>query len=177
MPQSIIPAERIERAIYLIRSQKVMLDEDLAELYGVPTKRLNEQVKRNLDRFPEDFMFRLNREEWDGLRSQFATSKPGRGGRRTLPYAFTEHGTIMLANVLNSPRAVQVSIQIVRAFTRLRQMLASNKILARKLQSLEKKYDKRFRVVFEAIRQLMKSPEKDRRPIGFRIEDEKKKNR
>ena len=175
MTRSIIPTERIERAILLIRGQKVMLDEDLADLYGVETRILVRNVKRNLSRFPEDFMFQLAKEEWDALRSHFGIPNKGRGGRRYAPYAFTEHGTVMLANVLNSPRAIEVSIQIVRAFTRQRQMLTSNEALARKLHSLEKKYDKRFRVVFEAIRQLMKPPEKGRRPIGFQVKESKKK--
>ena len=153
--RSIIPTERIEKAICLIRGRKVMLDANLAKLYGTSTKRFNEQIRRNGDRFPDDFMFRLSDEEWTALRSQTATSKKGRGGRRYPPFAFTEHGAIMAANVLNSPRAVQASIQVVRAFVRLRQMLASHKDLARKLDALEKKYDRQFKVVFDAIRQLM----------------------
>ena len=127
-----IPVQLIERRIYLIRGQKVMIDTDLAELYGVPTFRLNEAVKRNRKRFPDDFMFQLTRNEFDALRSQFVISK-GRGGRRYLPYVFTEHGAIMAANVLNSDRAVQASVQVVRAFVRLRQILASNAELAGKL--------------------------------------------
>ena len=113
--QSFIPAERIEQAIIVVRGRRVMLDVNLAPLYGVTTKRVNEQVKRNVDRFPEDFMFQLTAEEWEGLKSQFATSKQGRGGRRTLPFAFTEHGAVMLANVLNSPVAVQASLETVPA--------------------------------------------------------------
>ena len=166
-PTSPIPLERIEDAIYVIRSEKVMLDEDLAKLYGVSTKRLNEQVTRNTDRFPDDFMFRLTPDEFRNLRSQSATSSWG--GRRYPPRAFTEHGAVMAANVLNSKRAVQASIQVVRTFIRLRQMLANHRGLARKLDALEKKYDKQFRVVFEAIRQLMEPPpDKSKRRIGFR---------
>jgi phage regulator Rha-like protein len=177
-PTILIPLERIERAILLVRSEKVMLDSDLAEIYGVETKRLNEQVRRNLNRFPPDFMFRLTPKEAESLRSQFATSNTGRGGRRYLPYAFTEHGALMLANVLNSERATQTSVQIVRAFVRLRQLLSSNAELARKLESLEKKYDTQFRVVFDAIRQLMTPEPPKRREIGFHVkhdEDDKPK--
>lgn len=155
----------------------MILDETLAQLYGVPTKRLNEQVTRNRDRFPEDFVFRLTNEEWDALRSQIATSKRGRGGRRYPPRAFTEHGTMMAANVLNSKTAVQSSIQVVRAFVRLRQIVASHEELARKLVALERKYDKRFKVVFDALRQLMTPPEKESRPIGFQPDKPKKKKR
>src|SRR3989475_5132743 len=151
----LIPTEQIERAIFLIRGHKVMLDADLARLYGVTVGRLNEAVKRNIERFPSDFMFQLTFQELRGLRSQIAISKKGRGGRRYAPYAFTEHGAIMAANVLNSGRAVQASVQVVRAFVKLRQMLASNAELARKLDELEKKYDRQFKIVFEAIRQLM----------------------
>ncbi len=144
-----------------------MLDEDLAEIYGVTTKRLNEQVKRNKDRFPEDFMFRLTVEEFAALRSQFATSRWG--GRRYPPNAFTEHGAVMLASVLNSPIAVEASIQVVRAFVRLRELLTSHKELARKLADLERKYDQQFQVVFDAIRKLMEPPpEKEKRRIGFK---------
>jgi len=157
--KSLIPIERIEELILLIRGHKVMLDSDLAELYGVTTKRLNEQVRRNLSRFPEDFMFKLTESEAHLLRSQFATSKGGRGGRRYLPYAFTEQGVAMLSSVLNSGRAIKVNIEIMRAFVRLRQILASNKELAKRLDDLEKKYDAQFRVVFDAIRELMKPPE------------------
>jgi hypothetical protein len=165
MSEGIIPPERIERSILLIRGHKVMLDSDLAELYGVSTKRLNQQVKRNSDRFPEDFMFQLSAEEFANLRSQFATASWG--GRRTPPYAFTEHGAVMLASVLNSPVAVRASIEVVRAFVRLRQMLASHEDLARKLAVLEKKYDAQFKVVFDAIRQLMTPPTPQQRRIGF----------
>jgi phage regulator Rha-like protein len=163
--RSLIPLERVERVILLIRGQKVILDADLAALYGVTTKRFNEQVKRNRERFPEDFMFQLTKKEAEILRSQFAASSWG--GRRYPPFAFTEHGAIMAANVLSSPRAIQASVQVVRAFVRLRQILASHADLARKLAQLEKKYDRQFKVVFEAIRQLMTPPEPKKRPIGF----------
>jgi hypothetical protein len=171
--KSLIPIERIEELILLIRGHKVILDSDLAELYGVTTKRLNEQVRRNLSRFPEDFMFQLTESEPHLLRSQFATSKGGRGGRRYLPYAFTEQGVAMLSSVLNSGRAIKVNIEIMRAFVRLRQILASNKELAKRLDDLEKKYDAQFRVVFDAIRELMKPPESKKRPIGFLVEEAK----
>ena len=164
---SLVPVERIERAIILVRGEKVMLDSELAKIYGVTTKRLNEQVRRNLNRFPSDFMFQLTLGEVESLRSQFATSNEGRGGRRYLPYAFTEHGALMLANVLNNERAAQTSVMVVRAFVRLRQLLSSNAELARKLEAMEKKYDAQFKVVFDAIRQLMSPPTSDSRPIGF----------
>jgi len=167
--QSLIPVDRIERAILLIHGQKVMLDADLAALYGVETRVLVQAVKRNLERFPEDFMFQLNKEEADFLTSQIVTLKRGRGQhRKYLPYAFTEQGVAMLSSVLRSPGAIQVNIEIMRAFIRLRQMLASNAELARKLDALEKKYDAQFKEVFEAIRQLMAPSEPKRRAIGFR---------
>ncbi len=165
--QSLVPVERIERAILLVRGQKVMLDADLAELYGVETRVLVQAVKRNIERFPEDFMFQLNQEEFAVLRSQSVTSSDW-GGRRYPPYAFTEQGVAMLSSVLRSQRAIQVNIEIMRAFIRLRQMLASHAQLARKLDALEKKYDAQFKEVFEAIRQLMAPPEPKRRAIGFR---------
>ena len=171
---SLVPIERIERAILSLRGEKVMLDADLSALYGVTTKRLNEQVKRNLDRFPDDFMFQLTTEEVEALRSQIATSNEGRGGRRYLPYAFTEHGALMLANILNSKRAAQTSVQVVRAFIRMRQILASTGELAEKLKALEKKYDSQFKVVFDAIRPLISPPEPKRREIGFHVKDENK---
>ena len=160
--------ERIEQAVLRIRGHNVMLDQDLATIYGVTTKRLNQQVNRNRNRFPEDFVFQLTAEEVRILRLQFATSNRGRGGRRTRPYAFTEHGAVMLASVLNTPIAVQASIHVVRAFIRLRQILATHKELARRLDALEKKYDEKFRVVFEAIRQLMAPSVPKRLEIGFR---------
>lgn len=169
-----VPVERVEKAILLARGEKVILDADLAALYGVTTTRLNEQIKRNEDRFPEDFAFRLTKEEFTNLMSQFATSSSKHGGSRKLPLVFTEHGAIMAANVLNSKRAVQASVQVVRAFVRLRQMLVSNADLARKLEELEKNYDRQFKVVFDAIRQLMSPPLPGRKQIGFRSRSVKK---
>ncbi|MEW5949680.1 MAG: ORF6N domain-containing protein [Thermodesulfobacteriota bacterium] len=165
--KELILVEMIERRIYLIRGHKVMLDRDLAELYEVPTRRLNEQVRRNIARFPSDFMFQLSSEETEKLRSQFATSSSGHGGRRYLPYVFTEQGVAMLSSVLNSERAIQVNIAIMRTFVKLREMLATNKDLSRKLADLEKKYDAQFRAVFDAIRQLMTPPDPKKRKIGF----------
>jgi len=160
---------KIEQRIFLVRGQKVMLDADLAELYRVPTKSLNLAVKRNADRFPEDFMFQLTDDDVAGLRFHFETSKRGRGGRRYAPYAFTEQGVAMLSSVLRSPRAVQVNIAIMRTFVRLREMLLSNAELARKLAALENKYDAQFKVVFDAIRELMLPPDPPRRKIGFHL--------
>ena len=159
-------------AFFWFVASKIMLDADLAELYGVPTGRLNEQVKRNLDRFPPEFMFLLTKQEAESLRSQTAILKRGRGQhRKYLPYVFTEHGAIMAASVLDSERAVQVSIYVVRAFVQLREMLSSNKALARKLNELERKlttHDHAITELIEAIRQLMTTPEpKKKRPIGF----------
>lgn len=169
-----IPIERIQRAIFLIRGERVILDSDLAKLYGVTTTRLNQQVRRNAERFPADFVFRLIKEERDSLMLQFATSKTGRGGPRKLPLVFTEHGAIMAANVLNSPRAVRASVEVVRAFVHLRRILESNEELARKVNELEKRYDGHFKVVFDAIRQLMTPPQTKQKQIGFRA---KTKNR
>lgn len=169
MPEehSLVPVERIERAILLIRDQKVMLDKDLAALYDVETKALTRAVRRNQARFPADFMFQLTAEEFANLRCQFDTSSWG--GRRYRPYAFTEQGVAMLSSVLHSERAVRVNIEIMRAFVRLRQLLASHADLGRKLEALEKKYDAQFKVVFDAIRELMKPPpEKPKGRIGFR---------
>lgn len=164
----LVPVERIERAIFLIRGHKVMLDSDLASLYEVPVKVLNQAIKRNASRFPEDFMFRLAPFEVRRLRSQFVTTKPQRGGRRTAPYAFTEQGVAMLSSVLRSRRAILVNIEIMRAFVRLRRLLASHVELARKLDALEKRYDAQFKVVFDAIRELMEPPTVGSRRIGFR---------
>ena len=171
----LIPMERIERAILLIRGEKVMLDSDLATIYGVETKALNRAVKRNQNRFPLDFMFQLTPKEAKSLRCQFGTSNAGRGGRRYLSYAFTEHGALMLANVLNSERAAQTSVLVVRAFVRLRQLLSSNAELARKLEAMEKKYDAQFKVVFDAIRQLMSPVETKRKEIGFHVKHDHEK--
>ena len=170
--KSIIPVKRIERSILLIRGQRIMLDTDLAELYRVETRFLVQAVKRNIDRFPSDFMFQLTKEEFDNLRSQFVISSQW-GGRRYPPYAFTEQGVAMLSSVLRSKRAVLVNVQIMRTFVRLRQILSSHADLARKLAALERKYDRRFKVVFDAIRQLMAPPPgPKRKPIGFKTEAE-----
>lgn len=165
---SLVSTECVERAILVLRGQKVMLDFDLAALYGVEVKALNQAVKRNPERFPEDFMFQLSTDEVAFLRSQIVTSKRvGRGGRRSAPYAFTEQGVAMLSSVLRSPRAVQVNVEIMRAFVRLRRLLRENADLARRLDTLEKKYDSQFKIVFDAIRSLMEPPEKTTRRIGF----------
>jgi len=171
----VVPMERITQAILLIRGHKVMLDSDQAELYGVATKVLIQAVKRSQKRFPDDFMFQLTVEEATLLRSQFVTLKTGRGQhRKYLPYAFTEQGVAMLASVLHSDRAIHVNIEIMRVFVRLRQMLASNAELARKLAALEKRYDAQFKVVFDAIRELMTPLDpKKKRPIGFAPWEEK----
>ena len=161
----VMPQEVIENKIFLVRGKKVMFDRDLAVLYGVETKFLNRAVKRNIERFPEDFMFQLSKEELASLRFHFGTST--RGGRRYLPYAFTENGVAMLSSVLNSERAIHVNIQIMRTFTKLREMLASNKELAKRLDEMEKKYDSQFKGVFYAIRQLMVAPEPKKKKIGF----------
>ena len=175
---NLIPVERIERAILLLRGEKVMLDNDLAELYGVETGALNRAVKRNSSRFPDDFMFQLTPKELENLKCQIGISSLSHGGRRrSLPYAFTEQGVAMLSSVLHSERAVAVNIGIMRAFVKLRQMLSSNTELARKLEMLEKKYDAQFKVVFNAIRQLMSPPAKPKREIGFHVkyDDDKPK--
>ena len=161
---SIVPLKRIERAILLLRGHKVMLDRDLAVLYGVETRSLNQAVRRNIERFPADFMLRLTREEIMRI-SQIVISSEIKFSKQA--YAFTEQGVAMLSSVLRSPRAVRVNIEIMRAFVRLRQLLASHAELARKLDDLEKKYDAQFKVVFEALRQLMTPPEPPRRSIGF----------
>jgi hypothetical protein len=172
MSKELIPIERIETKILLLRGQKVMLDRDLAMLYGVPTKVLKQAVHRNAERFPHDFAFVLMPEEVATLRSQFVTSKTDpRGGTRYAPMAFTEHGVAMLSSVLNSPRAIQVNIAIMRAFAQLRALLATHADLARKLEELEKKYDAQFRVVFDALRQLINPPEPSRKQIGFNVRE------
>jgi len=155
---SIIPVERIEHCILLIRGEKVLLDSDLAKLYGVETRTLTQAVNRNVERFPDDFMFRLTAAEFVILRSQSVTSRSSWGGRRYPPYAFTEQGVAMLSGVLRSKRAVQVNVEIMRTFVRLRAMLASHAQLGRKLRALENKYDEQFKVVFDAIRTLMEPP-------------------
>lgn len=184
--KSIIPIERIENKIYLIRGHKVMIDSDLAEIFRTTTSRLNEQVKRNLFRFPDDFMFQLTGDEWDELKSQFeilpdsltsqiAILKNGRGQQRKyLPFVFTEHGALMLASVLKSVVAVEASIQIVRTFVKLRVVLSNHKELEAKLQILETKtglHDKEIKLIFEAIRQLMQPPNPPRKEIGFKKDE------
>ena len=162
---NIVPTEKIEQCILLIRGQKVMLDSDLARLYKVPTKRLNEAVRRNIKRFPEDFMFQLTYQEVTILRSHFATSSAEYGGRRYLPFVFTEQGVAMLSSVLSSERAIEVNVEIMRAFVKLRQLLSTHKDLAKKLEELEKKYDGQFKIVFEAIRRLMLPQQMRRRSL------------
>jgi len=166
----LVPLEKIDRAILIIRGQKVMLDSDLAEIYRVKTSRLNEQVKRNKDRFPEDFMFQLSNEEKIEVIANCDHLEKLKFSR-TNPYAFTEHGTIMLANVLNTPTAVKTSVLIVRAFVKLRELISTHKELERKILDLESKYDKQFKLIFEAIRELMHQEQLDKnRPmIGYKI--------
>ena len=166
--KSLMPQEKIDRAIILIRGKKVMIDSDLADIYGVETKRLNEQVKRNIERFPDDFMFQITSMEksevvaiCDHLKKLKFSS--------VNPYAFTEHGAIMLASVLNSPRAIQVSVLIVRAFVRLRQMMESNSQLKIKIEEMERSYDEKFKIVFQAIKSLVEKRKEPRKQIGFRI--------
>jgi phage regulator Rha-like protein len=164
----LVPAEFVERRIYLIRGRKVMLDADLAELYEVETKNVNKAVRRNFDRFPEDFMFQLNKEEFENLRFQFGTSSWG--GRRYLPYAFTEHGVAMLSSVLSSQRAVQMNILIIRAFIKLREMLASHKDIARKIEDLERQqreHGEQLDAVYSIVTQLIEPPVQPKRRIGF----------
>jgi hypothetical protein len=168
--QSIVPSEKIERSILMVRGEKVMLDNDLAALYGVETRALIQAVQRNLERFPRDFMFQLAPEEVSVLKSQIVISN-GWGGRRSRPFAFTEQGVAMLSSVLKSKRAVAVNVEIMRAFVRLRSILASHADLARKLDALEARYDSQFKIVFDAIRELMTPPEPRRRRLGFRSQD------
>ena len=166
----LVPSEVIEKRILLIRGHKVMLDSDLAELYGVEAKQLKRQVRRNKDRFPEDFMFELSKVEYESLRRHFGTLKRGEH-TKYLPYAFTEQGVAMLSNVLKSKRAVRVNVEIMRTFVRLRELMATHKDLARKLEVLEKKYDAQFKGVFDAIRQLMAAPKPKDKKIGFRARE------
>jgi len=171
---SVVPVELVERKIYLIRGHKVMLDSDLAELYEAKTKALIQAVKRNIGRFPLDFMFQLNNQEVITLRSQFVTSKSGKGGRRYIPYVFTEQGVAMLSSVLNSERAILVNIAIMRAFVKLRGMLSTHKELAYKLKQIEnkiEKHDEEIKVIFDAIRQLMIPPEPTKKKIGFIVRE------
>ena len=167
MKAATIPIDTLERRICILRNQKVMLDQDLATLYEVTTGRLNEQVKRNIDRFPEDFAFQLTQEEFEILMSQSAISSSGHGGRRKLPWAFTEHGILMLSSVLRSNRAVQVNITIMRAFVRMREVMASHKELAERIDNMEQEYDARFKAVLDALRALMKPEPSSKRPIGY----------
>jgi len=166
--------ETVENTIHLVRGQRVMLDSDLAAIYGVSTMRLNEQLRRNLKRFPSDFAFRLTRQEFTALISQFAISKKGRGGRRTLPWAFTEHGAIMLASVLNSDIAVEASVRVVRAFVRLREIVSANAELAAKFAQLERRldsHDEAIAQLFAAIRQLLAPAPEKKREIGFHVRE------
>ena len=169
--------DEITQCILIVRGKRVLLDADLAAFYGVTTKRFNEQVKRNLARFPEDFMFQLNEVESSALRSQFATLKTGRGQhRKYLPYAFTEHGSIQAATILNSARATEVSVHVVRAFIELRNLVAGNKELASKMKRLERKVDSHDQAItglIDSMRQLLAPPDPKKRPIGFVIPDEK----
>lgn len=167
----LIPLERIEQAIYLIRGQKVILDRDLAFRYGVETKRLKEQVKRNIARFPDDFMFVLSKNEFENWRSQFATSNSDRMGLRYAPMVFTEQGVAMLAGILNSKRAIDVNIAIMRTFVKLRRLLENNVKLSEKLDEIQMQYDKQFRIVFEALGELMAEPEKKTKRIGFSVSE------
>lgn len=172
--QSIIPEILVANKIYEIRGQKVMLDSDLAELYNSETKRLNEQVGRNRDRFPPDFMFQLTEEEWESLRSQFATSKIGKGGRRYMPFVFTEHGVLMLSSVLSSKQAIQVNIQIVRVFTKLRALLGEHADLKVEISDIKKQlqnHDKNIELVFSYIDELTEKKAKPRRRIGYKPDD------
>src|SRR5208282_1438066 len=164
---AIVPTALISQKIFFVRGTRVMLDADLARLYGVATKNLNKAVKRNASRFPADFMFQLSPTELNSLRFQTGTSKTGRGGRRYAPYAFTEQGVAMLSSVLRSSRAVQVNVAIVRTFVRLREMLATHEELRRKIDAMEKRYDARFQAVFETIRQMLETPIPSKKPIGF----------
>jgi hypothetical protein len=177
--KSLTDIEEIEEKIYLVRGQRVMLDSDLAEVYSVSTKRLNEQVRRNIDRFPDDFMFQLTEQEFESLRSQIATSNKQRGGRRYLPYAFTEHGAVMLASVLNSATAIEASIKVVRAFVKMRSILALHQDLADRIEQLEKvayKYNQDFRVVFQLLGEIKRDPKFLKRKIGF-VEEKKGKSK
>ena len=164
----IVSVQLLSRKIFFLRKMNVMLDADLAALYRVTTSQLNRAVQRNRDRFPEDFMFQLNREEIEALRFHIGMSKrEGRGGRRYAPYAFTEQGIAMLSSVLRSARAVHVNIAIMRTFVRLRKMLTSNEGLRRKIEEMEKRYDTQFQIVFTAIKEMLEAPEKPKRTIGF----------
>lgn len=169
----VVPVARIQKSIFLFRGQKVLLDMDLAEFYGVETRSLIQAVKRNIERFPSDFVFQLDQDEFDSLRSQIVISK-GKGGRRYLPYAFTEQGVAMLSSVLRSKRAIQVNVAIMRTFVKLREILSTHKELAHQLVDLERRledHDEQIQTIFEAIRQLMAPPEKPRKKIGFQVKE------
>lgn len=172
---TIVPVERIQQSIYVIRGHKIILDSDLAALYGVSTKRLNEQVRRNIERFPADFMFQLSDKEAEHLRSQIATSKRSRGGRRYLPFAFTEQGVAMLSSVLKSERAVDVNIAIMRAFVKLRQILADNASLRRKIEE----HDEKIKYIFSILGDMLEEYEKPKKQIGYHteLESHKKNNK
>jgi phage regulator Rha-like protein len=175
--QNLTVSDVIDEKIYQIRDQKVMLDSDLAEVYQVETKMLNRAVKRNIERFPEDFMFQLTEEETASMRFQIGTSKKGRGGRRYLPYAFTEHGAVMLASVLNSPTAIEASIKVVRAFVKMRSILALHKDLSERLEKLEKvtnEHDQNFAVVSQLFREVFNDPKYLKGKIGFVAEKKEK---
>lgn len=163
----IVPQEIIESKIYLLRGRKVMLDRDLAALYSVETRTLNQAVRRNIKRFPDDFMFQLTKEEMENWKSQIVISNKDKMGLRKRPYAFTENGVAMLSSVLNSERAIEVNIQIMRTFTKIREMLATHKELRQKIEEMEKKYDYQFKVVFDTIKQLLEPLNKPRKKIGF----------
>ena len=170
---SIIPIERIQQCIYLVRKHKVMLDSDLAQLYGVETGALVRAVKRNIERFPTDFMFQLTKAEYEiFLRCQIGTSKKGRGGRRYMPYAFTEQGVAMLSSVLRSKRAVEVNIAIMRTFVKLREIIATNSTLRRKIEALERRYDEQFKLVFEVLSKMVMTSPKSKSQIGYHTEAE-----
>ena len=164
-----IPSERVMRSILLVRGQKVILDADIAALYGIETKMLVRAMKRNIERFPRDFMFQLSKTEFDDLRCHSGTSSSW-GGRRYPPYAFTEQGVAMLSSVLKSKRAVRVNIEIMRTFVKLREILSTHKALARKIEQMERKYDAQFKVIFDAIRELMAPPKRQKRQIGYHTE-------
>jgi hypothetical protein len=173
-PLEVIAAPAIEKRIFVVRERQVMLDEDLADLYGVETKRLVEQVKRNLDRFPKDFMFQLNKEEAAALRSQIATSNPGRGGRRYAPYVFTEQGVAMLSSVLRSKRAIAVNIEIMRTFIEVRRVASSYTAIEKRLEQLERgigEHDDQLEQIFNALRQLIAPPPQPKHPVGFRVRE------
>ena len=175
--KAIVPVEFIQSKIYIVRGLKVMLDRDLARLYGVETRRLNEQVKRNIKRFPEDFMFQLTKKEFNNWKSQIAMTNSEKMGLRRNPYAFTEQEVAMLSSVLNSERAILVNIQIMRTFTKLRKMIVTYQELKNKIESLERKYDKheeKIQTISEFIKQMISIPEKPRRQIGFKATNNKK---